>query len=152
MHDRYKLPIVITENGMANLDWECSDGRVHDPQRIEFTRLYLLELARAGADGVPVRGYFHWAIMDNFEWAEGYKDRFGLVHVDFATQKRTLKDSAYWYADVIRAGGENLNDQGSFGGTRVEEVEEKSADIGGPGRVVESKPARGGRIVTTGER
>lgn len=106
--ERYKLPIVITENGMPNLDWVDLDGRVRDPQRIDYTRRYLFELAAAIDDGVPVQGYFHWSVMDNFEWAEGYKDRFGLVHVDYATQKRTLKDSAYWYRGVIRSNGQAL--------------------------------------------
>ncbi|MBX3381812.1 MAG: beta-glucosidase, partial [Phycisphaeraceae bacterium] len=114
LHERYKLPIVITENGMANIDWVAGDGRVHDPQRIDFTRSYLLELARAHTHGVPVAGYFHWAILDNFELAEGYKERFGLIYVDFATQKRTLKDSAYWYAEVIRTNGDHLSDASPF--------------------------------------
>ncbi len=69
---------------------------------------YLAALRRATADGVDVRGYFHWSIMDNLEWAEGYRHRFGLVFVDYATQKRTLKDSALWYREVIAANGENL--------------------------------------------
>lgn len=114
LHERYNLPVVITENGMANPDWVASDGRVHDPQRIDYTRSYLLELARAGQDGVDVAGYFHWAIMDNFEWAEGFKERFGLIHVDFVTQKRTLKDSAYWYAEVIRTNGDHLGDASPY--------------------------------------
>lgn len=113
-YERYKLPIVITENGMAGTDWVQSDGRVHDAHRIDFTRQYLLELARASSDGVPVRGYFHWSVMDNFEWAEGYKERFGLVHIDYATQKRTLKDSAYWYAEVIRTNGDHLSDESPY--------------------------------------
>lgn len=103
--ERYKLPIVITENGMSNLDWVSEDGRVHDPQRIDYTARYLRALQRACADGVPVQGYFHWSILDNFEWAEGYKDRFGLVHVDYTSLKRTPKDSAYWYRDVIARNG-----------------------------------------------
>ncbi len=114
LHERYRLPIVITENGMANADWVSPDGRVRDPQRVDFTRGYLLELARAAEDGVDIRGYFHWSIMDNFELAEGYKERFGLIHVDYATQKRTLKDSAYWYAEVIRTNGEHLSDASSY--------------------------------------
>ncbi len=106
--ERYKLPVYITENGMANPDWVALDGQVHDPQRIDFTRCYLQALGRAIADGVDVRGYFHWSIMDNFEWAEGYKQRFGLIHVDFSTLKRTLKDSAHWYRNIIaRNGPEN---------------------------------------------
>ena len=107
-HERYKLPIVITENGLANLDWVALDGKVHDPQRIDFTRRYLLQLGKAIEDGADVRGYFHWSIMDNFEWAEGYRQRFGLIHVDYDSQKRTLKDSAYWYKEVIASNGANL--------------------------------------------
>lgn len=106
--ERYKLPVVITENGMSNSDVVSLDGRVHDPQRIDFLNRYLLALRRAVADGVAVRGYFHWSIMDNFEWAEGYKHRFGLIHIDYQTQKRTLKDSAYWYRDVIKTNGGHL--------------------------------------------
>lgn len=108
MYERYKLPIVVTENGMANTDWVHADGEVHDPQRIDFTRAYLLELAKAGAAGTDIRGYFHWSILDNFEWAEGYRERFGLVHVDFATGKRTVKDSGRWYREVIATNGRNL--------------------------------------------
>ena len=79
-----------------------SDGRVHDPQRIEFMKAYLKGLERAIDEGIPVLGYTYWSFMDNFEWAHGYDKRFGLVYVDYQTQKRVLKDSAYWYADVIR--------------------------------------------------
>jgi beta-glucosidase len=106
--ERFGLPIVITENGMAGHDWVQLDGQVHDAHRIDYTSRYLRELRRAVADGVRVEGYFHWSFMDNFEWAEGYRYRFGLVHVDFETQKRTLKDSARWYAEVIRTNGANL--------------------------------------------
>lgn len=108
IHDRYKLPVVITENGMANNDWVDLDGRVHDPQRIDYTRRHLLALANAARDGTDVRGYFHWSIMDNFEWAEGAQPRFGLIHIDYQTQKRTPKSSAYWYSEVIRTNGRNL--------------------------------------------
>ena len=103
--DRYRIPIWITENGLSNIDWLSADGAVHDPQRIDFTQRYLASLARAIADGVDVRAYLHWSLMDNFEWAEGYKERFGLIYVDYATQRRVLKDSARWYAGVIRTGG-----------------------------------------------
>lgn len=108
IHERYKLPLVITENGLSNPDWVHLDGQVHDPQRIDFTRRYLRELKRAIDEGVPVRGYFHWSIMDNFEWAEGYKQRFGMVHVDYQTLQRTPKDSAWWYRDVIASNGGTL--------------------------------------------
>jgi beta-glucosidase len=108
-HERYGLPLVITENGMANLDWVSLDGRVHDPQRIDYLARYLLELRRAVEDGARMLGYFAWSLMDNFEWSDGYRYRFGLVHVDYATQRRTLKDSALWYRDVIRSHGETLD-------------------------------------------
>jgi len=100
--ERYRLPLVFSENGFCNTDF------VHDPQRIDFLARYLAGIKRAVQEDIPVAGYFHWSIMDNFEWIEGYKDRFGLVHVDYQTQKRTLKDSAYWYREVIRQNGANL--------------------------------------------
>lgn len=106
--ERYRLPIVITENGLSSMDWVALDGRVHDTQRIDFTRRYLLALRRAIADGVDVRGYLHWSILDNFEWLDGYKQRFGLIHVDYATQTRTPKDSALWYRRVIESNGAAL--------------------------------------------
>jgi beta-glucosidase len=108
LYERYKLPIVVTENGMSNADWVSLDGKVHDPQRIDLVHRYLLQLDRAMAEGVDVRGYFLWSTLDNFEWAEAYKQRFGLIHVDYATRKRTPKDSALWYADVIRSNGGSL--------------------------------------------
>jgi len=108
--ERYDLPIVITENGMSGTDWVSLDGAVHDPQRIDYTRRYLRELGRAARDGVDVRGYFHWTLMDNFEWAQGYKQRFGLVHVDFETLARTPKDSARWYGSVIASNGAALDE------------------------------------------
>lgn len=106
--ERYGVPIYITENGMANIDWVDLDGHVHDPQRIDYLRRYLKEVKRAIADGVDLRGYFMWSLLDNFEWGEGFSKRFGLVHVDFETQQRTAKDSAYWYRDLIRSQGRSL--------------------------------------------
>ena len=108
LFERYKLPIVITENGLSNCDWVALDGQCHDPQRIDYTRRYLTALHRAIRDGVDVRGYFHWSLLDNFEWQEGYKERFGLVHVDFQTLKRTPKDSYHWYANLIRTEGREI--------------------------------------------
>ncbi|NLE87021.1 MAG: beta-glucosidase [Myxococcales bacterium] len=102
-HARYGLPVLITENGMSNRDWVALDGAVHDPERVDFLRRHLAELARAVADGVPVLGYFHWSLLDNFEWNHGYRERFGLVHVDYATGTRTPKDSARAYAAYIAA-------------------------------------------------
>ncbi len=107
-HERYGKPIVITENGITVRDFVALDGKVHDPQRIDFMTRYLRSLHRAIDDGVPVLGYMHWSVMDNFEWAEGYKERFGLIYVDYATQQRTLKDSAYFYKDVIASNGQAL--------------------------------------------
>lgn len=107
-YERYGLPIMFTENGMANCDMLFRDGKVHDPQRIEFLGRYLTGLHRAVSEGVPVIGYMYWSIMDNFEWAFGYDKRFGLIYVDYPTEKRVLKDSAYWYRDVIASNGENL--------------------------------------------
>ncbi len=108
LYERYGLPLFVTENGMANGDFEMSDGCVHDPQRVEFIRGYLASLKRAVDEGIPVLGYMYWSILDNFEWAAGYDKRFGIIYVDYRTQKRILKDSALFYADVIRTNGENL--------------------------------------------
>lgn len=110
VHERYKVPVYITENGLSNVDWVMSDGKVHDPQRVDYTRTYLQQLRRAIGDGADIRGYFHWSLLDNFEWAAGYRERFGLVHVDFATGKRTVKESAKWYARVIESNGRTLSD------------------------------------------
>src|SRR5262249_14693296 len=93
--------IYITENGCAASDQVADDGHVYDSDRVMFLRNYLTELQRATSDGVPVRGYFLWSPFDNFEWADGYSLRFGLVHVDYATQKRTPKLSASFYREVI---------------------------------------------------
>lgn len=108
LFERYRKPLLITENGLSVRDWVAVDGAVHDAARIDFTTRYLRALHRAIQAGVDVRGYFHWSILDNFEWAEGYKERFGLIHVDYQTQKRTPKDSADWYRRVIESNGESL--------------------------------------------
>ena len=107
-HERYNLPIYITENGMANRDVVSLDGQVHDPQRIDYYHRYLIMLQKSAREGVDLRGYFAWSLMDNFEWACGYDQRFGIVYVDYETMKRTIKDSGYWYKDVIAQNGENL--------------------------------------------
>jgi beta-glucosidase len=99
-HQRYQMPVVITESGMANDD-RVNNGMVHDRERIEFLDKYLGEYARAIEDGVPALGYFLWSLLDNFEWAEGYSKRFGIVYVDYETQQRVLKDSAGWYKNLI---------------------------------------------------
>ncbi len=107
-YQRYKLPIYITENGLSCHDWVSLDGKVHDPNRIDFLHRYLKGLKEASEEGVDVRGYFQWSLMDNFEWAAGYNPRFGMVYCDYETLKRIPKDSAYWYKSVIESNGENL--------------------------------------------
>ena len=106
--ERYKVPLYITENGLSCADVVSLDGKVHDPQRIDFLHRYLLALRKAAEAGVDIRGYFQWCLTDNFEWAKGYTDRFGIVYCDFVTQKRIIKDSAYWYRDVIKSNGAQL--------------------------------------------
>jgi beta-glucosidase len=93
--------IYITENGCSSSDVPAPDGIVYDSDRVMYLRNYLTQLQRATADGVPVKGYFLWSLMDNFEWADGYTNRFGLHYVDYATQKRTPKLSAAFYREVI---------------------------------------------------
>lgn len=103
LHAEYDLPpIYITENGIAVAD-QLVDGAVSDAQRIDYVKRHLDALANAMQKGVDVRGYFYWSLMDNYEWNSGYAKRFGLIHVDYATQQRTLKRSAHWYRDFIAA-------------------------------------------------
>ena len=91
----------VTENGAAYPDHVGADGQVFDPRRVAYLRDHFVQAARAIAEGVPLRGYFVWSLMDNFEWAFGYTKRFGLVYADYATQQRTPKASARWYSRVI---------------------------------------------------
>ena len=95
------LPVYITENGSSWHDYVTDDGQVHDLERIDYLRGHLAAVHGAIADGVPVKGYFAWSLLDNFEWAEGYAKRFGLVYVDFATQQRILKRSGEVYASIV---------------------------------------------------
>lgn len=118
-YERYHLPIAITENGLSTRDQIFLDGRVHDPQRIDYTQRVLIELSRAIKDGVPVFGYYPWSLMDNFEWADGYKQRFGLIYVDFQSQKRVPKDSYHWYQKVIATHGTGLHGKGLLPAARV---------------------------------
>jgi beta-glucosidase len=99
------LPLLVTENGAAYRDEPTASGAVHDPDRVAYLRAHLTAAHEALRDGVDLRGYFAWSLLDNFEWAYGYAKRFGIVHVDYPTQRRTLKDSAHWYREVIAAGG-----------------------------------------------
>jgi beta-glucosidase len=99
-----QLPIFITENGCASDDYITPEGEVNDLERIAFLKGHLDAAWRAIQDGVNLAGYFHWSLMDNFEWARGYQRRFGLYFVDFATQRRLAKRSARYYSEVVRTG------------------------------------------------
>jgi beta-glucosidase len=101
--DYTNLPIYVTENGSAWEDRVGPDGRVDDPERLGYLADHLAACDRARQDGANVAGYFAWSLLDNFEWAEGYAMRFGLIHVDFASQRRRLKASGRWYAQFIAA-------------------------------------------------
>ena len=106
MRDRYRArlrPLLLTENGCALADRVDADGRLEDQGRIAYIDSHLRALRKAMDAGVDVRGYFVWSLLDNFEWAEGYRPRFGLVHVDFESQKRTPKASYHWYRQLIAA-------------------------------------------------
>jgi beta-glucosidase len=104
VHFDYRFPaLYVTENGAAYPDQIGPDGRVDDPSRVAYLKTHFTEAARAIAAGVPLRGYFVWSLMDNFEWAHGYSKRFGLVYVDYRTQRRVLKTSAHWVRRVIAA-------------------------------------------------
>lgn len=107
LYERYKKPFYITENGLSCHDVVSMDGQVHDPNRIDFLARYLQCLKRAASE-IDLRGYFQWSLMDNFEWEKGYSERFGLIYVDYGTQERIMKDSAYWYRTTIISNGENL--------------------------------------------
>jgi beta-glucosidase len=93
--------IIVTENGAAFHDVKTATGHVHDLQRTNYLKTHVAKILQAKNEGIKVTGYFVWTFTDNFEWAEGYKPKFGLVHVDFETQKRTIKDSGYWYRDFL---------------------------------------------------
>ncbi|WP_404951314.1 family 1 glycosylhydrolase [Streptomyces sp. ARC12] len=94
--------IYVTENGSAYEDVVAADGSVHDPERVRYLEEHLAACARAVDKGAPLAGYFAWSLMDNFKWAYGYDKRFGLVHVDYATQRRTVKSSGRRYAELVR--------------------------------------------------
>jgi beta-glucosidase len=99
----YNRPVIeITENGCSYSDGPGADGLVHDTRRIAYMQAHLSSLAQAIRDGADVRGYYAWSLMDNFEWEEGFSQRFGLVYVDFKTRMRTVKESGKWYADVAK--------------------------------------------------
>lgn len=101
LYERYRLPIYVSENGVACNDRIYADGKVHDSERIDFLYRYISEMEKAIDEGCDIRGYLHWSLMDNFEWHTGYDPRFGIIFVDYRTQERILKDSALWYKKLI---------------------------------------------------
>ncbi len=106
LHFEYQVPkIYITENGASYSDGPGPDGRVHDERRISYLREHFKVAHQAIQIGIPLAGYFVWSLMDNFEWAHGFNQRFGLVWVNYETQERILKDSALWYRQVISQNG-----------------------------------------------
>jgi beta-glucosidase len=113
MRERFgETPILITENGAAFPDPPAAaDGRVDDPRRVSYLREHLRAVSQAIREGIPVRGYFAWSLLDNFEWHSGYSKRFGLIHVDFESQRRTIKSSGHFYGDVIRSRGAVLGEE-----------------------------------------
>jgi len=94
--------IIISENGASYADGLDEDGHIHDQRRIDYLRAHIQQVGKAIQTGIPVNGYYLWSLMDNFEWSMGYSQRFGIIHVDYLSQKRTLKDSAFWYRDLIQ--------------------------------------------------
>lgn len=110
-HERYGVPLYITENGIGLRDWPHRDGGVHDPARTDYLHRYISQLRQAITAGVDVHGYFHWSLLDNFEWGLGYRERFGLFYVDYATQRRIAKDSAAWYQRLIATNGRSLDEE-----------------------------------------
>jgi len=103
IYRRYQKPIVISENGLSCNDRIYSDNRVHDLDRVDFIYSYLKNMKKAMDKGVDIIAYFHWSFTDNFEWHNGYNERFGLVYIDYRNQQRIMKDSAYYYANIIKA-------------------------------------------------
>jgi beta-glucosidase len=104
VHRDYAKPMYITENGCSYPDGPGADGRVHDDKRTDYLRGYIGQVLRAREEGADLRGYLLWSLLDNFEWAFGYSQRFGIIHTDFDTLRRTVKDSGYWYRDMIASG------------------------------------------------
>lgn len=106
VHREYAPPaIYITENGAAFADVVAPDGKVRDPRRQAYLEAHFAQAHRAIQQGVPLRGYFVWSLLDNFEWTHGYTKRFGVIYVDYPTQKRIVKQSGEWYAQVTRQNG-----------------------------------------------
>jgi beta-glucosidase len=114
MYHRYHLPILVTENGYSDNDCICLDGKVHDPQRSDYMLRYLSGVKRAVSEKIPVLGYQYWSLLDNFEWSEGYTPRFGLIYVDYESERRIPKDSSDAYREIIAQNGDNIPDYRSI--------------------------------------
>jgi beta-glucosidase len=143
--DYPRIPLYITENGAAFHDYVRPDGSVNDPDRVHFLDEHVHAVNEAISDGVEVRGYFVWSLLDNFEWSWGYSKRFGLVHVDFATQHRIMKASAHWYRDFIKRHKSSLarrpagRELGRGDGHRNQPTLEKVAELAGVSRATASR-------------
>lgn len=114
LKDQYNvnIPIYITENGTYNCSEEiCADGKIHDIERIRYVKGFLEWIVKAIEEGIDIRGYYLWSLLDNWEWSAGYTYRFGLIHTNFQTQERICKDSAYWYRDFIAGKKEMKEDE-----------------------------------------
>ena len=109
LYERYGKPILIAENGFADLDWIDRNGKICDMKRIDYIARYVKSLMEASDDGIPIMGYLYWSSTDNFEWSEGYDKRFGLIYVDYNTLSRTIKESGHWYKTLIESNGDILN-------------------------------------------
>jgi beta-glucosidase len=99
---RHISKIYVTENGAAFKDEVNSNGEINDEKRVKYLRDYIGQVLRAKEEGMKINGYFLWSLLDNFEWSEGFAPRFGIVHVNYKNQKRTIKNSGYWYSDFIK--------------------------------------------------
>jgi beta-glucosidase len=103
LHQRYRLPIFVLENGTANADAVDGNGEVVDQSRIDYLKAYTAAMFDAVKAGADVRGYFVWSLLDNFEWGSGYSQRFGITYIDYPTQRRIPKASFHWYQGLIKA-------------------------------------------------
>ena len=110
--DYHPNRLMVTENGASYTDGPDVNGRIHDQKRIEYLQTHIEMVWKAIMADIPVYGYLVWSLLDNFEWARGYSQRFGIIHVDYKTQKRTIKDSAYWFSDYIKHYFDALNNMG----------------------------------------
>jgi DNA-binding LacI/PurR family transcriptional regulator len=139
------VPLYITENGAAFNDYVRPDGSVNDPDRVRFLAEHIDAVSEVVSLGVDVRGYFVWSLLDNFEWSWGYSKRFGLVHVDYATQKRIMKASGFWYRDLLKRQRKSLarrpsgRELGRENGNRTQPTLEQVAELAGVSRATASR-------------